>query len=58
MYLWGLPGGSAAKESACSAGDLGFDPWVGRIPWRREPTLVFWPKELHGLFHGFTKSQT
>ena len=23
----------------------GFDPWVGKIPWRREwlPTLVFWP---------------
>ena len=24
----------------------GFDPWVGKIPWRREwlPTLVFWPR--------------
>ena len=29
-----------------------FDPWVGEIPWRREwiPTLVFWPKEFHGLY--------
>ena len=29
----------------------GFDPWVGKIPWRRErlPTLVFWPGEFHGL---------
>ena len=29
----------------------GFNPWVGKIPWRREklPTLVFWPGELHGL---------
>ena len=29
----------------------GFDPWVGKIPWRRErlPTPVFWPRELHGL---------
>ena len=28
----------------------GFDPWIGKIPWRRErlPTLVFWPGELHG----------
>ena len=28
----------------------GFDPWVGKIPWRREelPTLVFLPGELHG----------
>ena len=30
----------------------GFDPWVGKIPWRREwlPTLVFWPGEFHGLY--------
>ena len=29
-----------------------FDPWVGKIPWRRErlPTPVFWPGEFHGLF--------
>ena len=29
-----------------------FDPWVGKIPWRRErlPTQVFWPGELHGLY--------
>ena len=27
-----------------------FDPWVGKIPWRREqlPTPVFWPGEFHG----------
>ena len=26
----------------------GFDPWVGKIPWRREklPTPVFWPGEF------------
>ena len=26
-----------------------FDPWVGKIPWRREglPTPVFWPGEFH-----------
>ena len=32
-----------------------FDPWVGKIPWRRErlPIPVFWPGEFHGLrnFH-------
>ena len=29
----------------------GYDPWVGKIPWRRErlPTPVFWPGEFHGL---------
>ena len=27
-----------------------FNPWFGRIPWRREwlPTLVYWPGEFHG----------
>ena len=27
------------------------DPWVGKIPWRRErlPTPVFWLGEFHGL---------
>ena len=30
----------------------GFDPWVGKIPWRsqRLPTLVLWPGEFHGLY--------
>ena len=29
-----------------------FDPWVGKIPWRRERLLtpVFWPEEFHGLY--------
>ena len=28
------------------------DPWVGKIPWRRERLLtpVFWPGEFHGLY--------
>ena len=31
-------------------GRPGFDPWVGKIPWRREwlPTPVFLPREFHG----------
>ena len=30
----------------------GFNPWVGKIRWRRErlPTPVFWPGESHGLY--------
>ena len=28
----------------------GFDPWVGKIPWRL-PTPVFWPGEFHGLYN-------
>ena len=29
-------GGSDGKQSACSAGDLGSIPGLGRFPWRRE----------------------
>ena len=49
-----FPGGSAGKESACNMGDFdstpGFDPWVGKIPWRRkwQPTPVFLPGKSHG----------
>ena len=44
--LWWLSG----KESASNAGDSGFSPWVGRIPWRRErqPPPAFLPGESHG----------
>ena len=28
----GFPGGSAGKESACNAGDLGWIPGLGRSP--------------------------
>ena len=35
------------KKSACNAGGAGFDPWVGKIPWRRawQPMAVFLPGE-------------
>ena len=39
----------------------GFDPWIGKIPWRRErlPTPVFWPREfLDSIVHGVAKSWT
>ena len=40
--------------------ETGFDPWVRKIPWKRErlPTPVFWPRELHGLYivHGAAES--
>ena len=37
------------KNPPLNAGD-GFDPWVGKIPWRRawQPTPVFLPGESHG----------
>ena len=52
LELWGFPCGSADKISVCNVGGLGFYPWVGKIPWRRErlPTPVFWPGEFHELY--------
>ena len=40
-------GGSDCKASACSV----FDPWVGKIPWRRkwQPTPGLLPGKFHGL---------
>ena len=39
----GFPGGSDRKESAYNVVRTGFNPWVKKIPWRRErqPTPVF-----------------
>ena len=41
------------KNPPVNAGDIrdeGFDPWVGKIPWRRawQPTPVFLSGEFHG----------
>ena len=49
MYVYGFPGGSDNKESACNAG-LEFNPWVRKNPWKRawKPTPVFLPREFHG----------
>ena len=53
MGKCGFPDGSVGKESACNAGDTGdveFDFWVGKIPWRRkwQSTPVFLPGKSHG----------
>ena len=47
-------------KNRLQCGRPGFDPWVGKIPWRRDglPTPVFWPGEFHGLVYGVRKSQT
>ena len=45
LVVLGFPGGASGKEPTCHGGRherYGFDPWVGKIPWRRtwQPTLV------------------
>ena len=49
----GIPGGTSGKKHARQSGRqkrLGFNPRVGKIPWRRawQPTPVFLPGEFHG----------
>ena len=53
------------RLSTCNAGDPGFKPQVGKIPWRRkwQPTPVLLPGESHGRrslvgYHGVAKSGT
>ena len=41
------------KNPPANAGDIkrrGFDPWLGKIPWKRawQPTPVFLPGKSHG----------
>ena len=48
---WDFPGDSVLKNSPANTGARsGFDPWVGKIPWRRkwQPTPVFLPGKSHG----------
>ena len=53
QQLLPVPGGTSSKEPACQCRRhkrQGFDPWVRKIPWRKEwqPTPVFLPGESHG----------
>ena len=45
-----LPWWLSGKESACQCRRCRFDPWIGRIPWRRkrQPTPGFLPGKSHG----------
>ena len=61
LLVKNLPaGGSGSKEFTCLAGDLGFDPWVGKMPWRgaRLPTLLVWPGETHGLYSPWCQKES
>ena len=62
----GFPWWLCGKESACQRRRCEFDPWVGKIPWRRkwQHSPVFLPGNslVRGAWwarvHGVTKSQT
>ena len=50
MNLYVLPLWLRGKESACQCRRGRFNPWVGKISWRRkwQPTPVFLPGKSHG----------
>ena len=60
-----LPGGSDSKESTCNSGDQ-IDPWVRKIPWRRECNPYQYSflgnlmdrGALRATVHGVTKMST
>ena len=65
----GFPGGTSGKELTCQCRThkrRWFDPWVGKIPWRRawQPILVFCLENplnrgaWQAIVHRVTKSQT
>ena len=65
MSMLGLPPWLRGKESSCQCRRPGFDPRVGKIPWRRkwQPILASLPEESHGqrslaTVQGVTKNQT
>ena len=60
MCYMGFPGGASGKEPACQCRRherRGFDPWVGKIPWREGMTTLAsilawrnpWAEEPAGL---------
>ena len=55
----GFPGRSDGQDPPAMR-DTGFDPWVGKIPWRREglPTPVFWPGEFQGLYSPWDRKES
>ena len=61
--IWGFPGGSESRESACNVGDLSSIPGLGRSPrgGHGNPRCLENPHEQKSLWatvHGVTKSWT
>ena len=63
FYL-GFPGDSCGKESACQCRRGWFNPWIGKISWRRkwQSALVFFYEKCHrgawrATVYGSQKSQ-
>ena len=59
QYSWAFPVTQLVKNRL-QCGRPGFDPWVGKIPWRRErlPSPVFWPGGFHGLYSAWDRKES
>ena len=58
QYSWASFVAQLVKNlPAC--GRPGFNPWVGKVPWRRArlPIPVFWPGEFHGLYSALDRKE-
>ena len=62
VYLHGLPWWVSGKEPACQGRRCRFNPWVGKILWRKkwQPTPLFLPGKSHGRrsLAGYMDSQS
>ena len=61
LVFLGFPGGSAGKESACNAGDLGLIPELGRPSGEGNSCPLQYPcleNSMDCIVHGITESQT
>ena len=59
QYSWAYVVAQLVNRIRLQCGRPGFDPWVGKIPWRRDrlPTPGFLPGEFHGIVNGVAKRQ-
>jgi len=58
--VWGFPGSSAGKESACNVGDLGSIPGLGRSPGEGKGYLLQYPgleNSMDCIVNGVAKSR-
>ena len=48
--LHGFPRWLRGKQTTCQCRRLRLDPWIEKIPWKREwqPTPIFLPEKFHG----------
>ena len=59
LHIYVITRASLVAQLVKNLPAIGFDPWAGKIPWRRKrlPTPVFWPGEFHGLYSSYSRKE-